>query len=89
MGKPVQESHSKHIDIWYHFICDHVSAKDVELMFMPGEMNPTDMFTKNMAKVKFAKFREELGLDLGQPKIPRDSSDVLRSWPVDQNMGVC
>ena len=37
---PVQESHSKHIDIQYHFIRDLVSAKEVELMFVPGEMNP-------------------------------------------------
>ena len=69
-SNPVQESCSKHIDIQYHFIHDHVSAKDVELMFVPGEMNPTDMFTKNLAKVKFAKFREELGLDFGSTKNP-------------------
>ena len=39
-------------------------------MFVPGEMNPADMFTKNLAKVKFAKFREELGLDFGSTKNP-------------------
>ena len=55
-SNPVQESRTKHINIRYHFICDLVSAKEVELMFVPGEMNPANMFTKNLAKVKFAKF---------------------------------
>ena len=69
-SNPVQESQTKHINIQYHFIHDLVSAKEVELMFVPGEMNPADMFTKNLAKVKFAKFREELGLDFGSTKNP-------------------
>ena len=69
-SNPVQESHTKHINIWYHFIHDLVSAKEVDLMFVPGEMNPTDMFTKNLAKVKFTKFQEELGLDFGSTKNP-------------------
>ena len=53
-----------------HFIRDLVSAKEVDLMFVPGEMNPANMFTKNLAKVKFTKFQEELGLDFGSTKIP-------------------
>ena len=55
-SNPVQESHTKHINIQYHFIHDLISAKEVDLMFVPGEMNPADMFTKNLAKVKFTKF---------------------------------
>ena len=55
-SNPVQDSHTKHIDVWYHFIHDLVSAKEVELMFVPREMNPANMFTKNLAKVKFTIF---------------------------------
>ena len=51
----MQESCTKHINIRYHFIRDLISAKELELMFVPGEMNPADMFTKNLAKVKFTK----------------------------------
>ena len=32
-------------------------------MFVPGEMNPANMFTKNLGKIKFIKFRNHLGLD--------------------------
>ena len=52
----VQESHTKHINICYHYICELVVAKEVELQFVPGEMNPTNMFTKNLQKIKFTQF---------------------------------
>ena len=61
----VQESRTKHIDICYHYICQLVVAKEVELQFMPGEMNPTDMFTKNLQKIKFTQFQNQLGLEFG------------------------
>ena len=54
----VQESHTKHINIHYHYHYIHelVVAKEVELQFVPGEMNPADMFTKNLQKIKFTQF---------------------------------
>jgi Reverse transcriptase (RNA-dependent DNA polymerase) len=55
-SSPVQESRTKHIDIQYHYIREVIGAKKVKLMFMPGEMNPADMFTKNLQKIKFLKF---------------------------------
>ena len=61
----VQESRTKHIDIRYHYICKLVVAKEVDLQFMPGEMNPTNMFTKNLQKIKFTQFQNQLGLEFG------------------------
>ena len=61
----VQESRTKHIDIHYHYICELVVAKEVELQFVPGEMNPADMFTKNLQKIKFTQFWNQLGLEFG------------------------
>ena len=61
----VQESRTKHIDIHYHYIHELVAAKEVELQFVPGEMNPVDMFTKNLQKIKFTQFRNQLGLEFG------------------------
>jgi hypothetical protein len=55
-SNPVQESCTKHINIRYHYIHELVGAKKVKTMFMPGEMNLADMFTKNLQKVKFLKF---------------------------------
>ena len=61
----VQESCTKHIDICFHYICELVVAKEVGLQFVPGEMNPTDMFTKNLQKIKFTQFQNQLGLKFG------------------------
>ena len=49
-------SHTKHIDICYHYICELVVAKEVDLQFVPGEMNPANMFTKNLQKIRFTQF---------------------------------
>jgi hypothetical protein len=61
-SNPVQESRTKHIDIQYHYIREVYAAKKVDLMFVSGEMNPADMFTKNLGKIKFNNFRNHLGL---------------------------
>jgi hypothetical protein len=73
-SNPVQESHTKHINIWYHYICELIAAKEVELMFVPGEMNPADMFTKNLQKVEFLKFQKQLGLNFKDSPDPPANS---------------
>jgi hypothetical protein len=73
-SNPVQESRTKHIDISYHYIRELVGAKKVELMFVPGEMNPANMFTKNLQKVKFLKFQNQLGLDFKDSPSPPANS---------------
>jgi hypothetical protein len=73
-SNPVQESHTKHINIWYHYIRELVGAKKVETMFVPGEMNPADMFMKNLQKIKFLKFRNQLGLDFEDSPSPPANS---------------
>ena len=61
----VQQSRTKHIDICYHYIHELVVAKEVDLQFIPGEMNPANMFTKNLQKIKFTQFWNQLGLEFG------------------------
>ena len=59
----VQEKCIKHIDLRYHYIREVIQAKKIELFFLEGSENPTDLFTKNLGRIKFAKFREQLGLE--------------------------
>src|SRR5229473_6083841 len=66
-SNPVQEKHSKHIDLRYHYIRDVVQSDKVELFFVEGTQNPADMFTKNLGRIKFLKFREQLGLEFCSP----------------------
>jgi hypothetical protein len=58
----VTEKRSKHIDIRFHYVRSQVDKKLVDLFFIAGTENPADMFTKNLARVKFEKFRATLGL---------------------------
>src|SRR5882757_1368220 len=61
-SNPVQERRTKHIDIRYHYIRECIESDKVTVVFIPGSDNPADMFTKNLATIKFTKFRDSLGI---------------------------
>ena len=67
-SNPVQEKQIKHIDLCYHYICKIIRQKQIELLFIEGAENPADLFTKNLGRIKFLKFREQLGLEFYLPK---------------------
>ena len=62
-SNPVQEKRIKHIDLRYHYIREVIHSKKIELFFLEGSENPADLFTKNLGRIKFQKFREQLGLE--------------------------
>ncbi|GJZ14432.1 retrovirus-related pol polyprotein from transposon TNT 1-94 [Tanacetum coccineum] len=50
---PVQHSKTKHIDIRYHFIKEHVEKGTVEIYFVGTEYQLADLFTKALLKDRF------------------------------------
>ena len=66
-SNPVQEKQIKHIDLRHHYICEVIHDKKIELFFIEGAENPADLFTKNLGRIKFLKFREHLGLEFYSP----------------------
>ncbi|GJR07509.1 hypothetical protein Tco_0790161 [Tanacetum coccineum] len=50
---PVQHSHTKHINIQYHFIKEHVEKGTVKLYFVGTEYQLVDLFTKALPKERF------------------------------------
>jgi len=64
-SNPVQEKRTKHIDIRYHYIQECIEDNKVSVVFVPGNDNLADMFTKNLDRLKFVKFQEQLGLTFG------------------------
>ncbi|GJR09587.1 hypothetical protein Tco_0792239 [Tanacetum coccineum] len=50
---PVQHSKTKHIDIRYHFIKEHVEKGTVELYFVKTKDQLADLFTKALPKKHF------------------------------------
>ena len=67
-NNPVKERRTKHIDVRYHHIRDQIENKRVEVVWVPTDENPADMFTKNLDHVKFTKFRSMLGLEFYSSK---------------------
>ena len=59
---PVQHSRTKHIDIKYHFIREHVMNGIVELHFVPSEKQIADIFTKPLDESTFTRLVSELGM---------------------------
>ncbi|GKE11039.1 hypothetical protein Tco_1414590 [Tanacetum coccineum] len=61
-NNPVLHSRTKHINIRYHFIRDHILKGDIELHFIPIEYYLTDIFTKPLDEPTFTRLKTELGM---------------------------
>ena len=59
---PVIYSRTKHIDVRYHFIRDHIEKENVELHFIPTENQLADIFTKPLDDRTFKRLVSELGM---------------------------
>nr|GEV96662.1 retrovirus-related Pol polyprotein from transposon TNT 1-94 [Tanacetum cinerariifolium] len=56
---PVHHSPTKHIDVRYYFIKDHVEKGTIELYFVGTEYQLADLFTKSLPEARF-KFLVEM-----------------------------
>nr|GEV72943.1 retrovirus-related Pol polyprotein from transposon TNT 1-94 [Tanacetum cinerariifolium] len=59
-NNPVLHLRTKHIDIKYHFIRDHVLKGDIELHFIPTQYQLVDIFTKPLEEPTFKTLIVEL-----------------------------
>lgn len=47
---PVKHQRTKHIDVRYHFIREHVSNSTVSIFYVPSSLNVSDALTKPLSK---------------------------------------
>nr|GFB93662.1 retrovirus-related Pol polyprotein from transposon TNT 1-94 [Tanacetum cinerariifolium] len=59
---PVQHSHTKHIDVRYHFIKENVEKGIIELFFVRTEYQLADLFTKALPVERFQYLVRRLGM---------------------------
>ncbi|GJV33470.1 retrovirus-related pol polyprotein from transposon TNT 1-94 [Tanacetum coccineum] len=59
---PVQQSHTKHIDVRYHFMKEQVEKGIVELFFVRTEYQLADLFTKALSEDRFKYLVRRLGM---------------------------
>ena len=50
---PVQHSRTKHIKIRHHFIRELVESKELEINYLPTELQLADLFTKLLDNIRF------------------------------------
>ena len=53
---------SKHIDVWFHFLCDLTKEGTVELIYCGIRDRAADVMTKPLKLESFLKIRELLGV---------------------------
>nr|GEU44191.1 retrovirus-related Pol polyprotein from transposon TNT 1-94 [Tanacetum cinerariifolium] len=63
---PVQHTRTKHIDVRYHFIKDHVEKETIELYFVGTEYQLAKLFTKSLPEAQFKFLVEKLGMMSGE-----------------------
>ena len=59
---PIQHSRTKHIEIRYHFIRDHVQKRDIELEFVSTDSQWADILTKPLIEERFCTIRCKIGM---------------------------
>ena len=59
---PVLHSRTKHIDVRFHFIRDHVEKKNVTIEYVCTEKQLADIFTKPLNEARFIQLKTELGM---------------------------
>ena len=59
---PVNHERSKHIDVRFHFIREHVKKGSVELVHVASQDQVADIFTKPLPKVLFEKYKKMIGM---------------------------
>ncbi|GJY41156.1 hypothetical protein Tco_0428426 [Tanacetum coccineum] len=67
---PVQHSRTKHINIRYHFIKEHVEKGTIELYFVGTEYQLADLFTKALPKERFEFLVHKIVFHMAQHVIP-------------------
>ena len=59
---PVFHDWSKHIEIKYHFIPDHVQSGAVELQYVSKDEQVANILTKSLMEGKFIYFKDKMGV---------------------------
>nr|GEW62833.1 copia protein [Tanacetum cinerariifolium] len=73
----VQHSRSKHIDIRYHFIKEHVENGLIELYFVNTEYQLADLFTKALGRERIKFLINKLGMRSFTPETLKQLTDEV------------
>ncbi len=65
LNNPIHHAHTKHINMQYHFVCEHITRKGMcKFSYYLTKFIVVDVLTKGIVKTQFEMCKEELGLTL-------------------------
>ncbi|GJZ59076.1 hypothetical protein Tco_0614892 [Tanacetum coccineum] len=73
----VQHSRSKHIDIRFHFIKEHVENEVIKLYFVNMEYQLADIFTKALGRERIEFLINKLGMRSFTPETLKQLTDEV------------
>jgi hypothetical protein len=59
---PCEQSRTKHIDIWHHFLRDHFIKGDIVISHVVTNDQLADIFSKPLDEKRFCELRSELNI---------------------------
>ena len=59
---PIQHSRTKHIEIRYHFIRDHVQNGDIEVEFVSIDHQWAEIFSKPLIEDRFCTIQQKINM---------------------------
>jgi hypothetical protein len=62
VDNPVEYNHTKHINIWHHFLRDHQQRGDIDVCHISTENQLADIFTRPLDEKRFCRLRSELNV---------------------------
>ena len=68
-NNPVQERRMKHIDVKYHYIRQVIEDCSIQVERVDTDDNIADIFTKPLGRIKFNKFKNQLGLEFYSSRV--------------------
>ena len=67
------KSRTKHVDIRYHFVRQHVASGELEINFIRTNDNVADLFTKNLGTELHEKFSGTFLREIGKHESSTES----------------
>jgi hypothetical protein len=62
-ANPVFHACIKHVEVDYHFVCDRVTKREIQIRFISSKDQLADVLTKPLPPVSFAYFRSKLRVE--------------------------
>ena len=84
-GKTSSSKKTRHIDIWYYFVTDHIARGKMSLAYCPTDAMVADYFTKPLQGTRFRKFRTMI-MNYQDPALALMSQECVGASPPEVDL---